>query len=59
MLFYSTSEIDILMIIANNVRISGTDCEEVKVTEKNEVKEMRLLTIETGMRAWVCLDFPV
>lgn len=38
------------MIFANKIRINGTDCEDVKVTEKNEVKEMRLVAITMERR---------
>lgn len=38
------------MIIGNKVSINGTDCEDVKVTEKNEVKEMRLVAVTMERR---------
>lgn len=43
-------KIDIPMIIANKVRINGTDSEDIKVTQKNYVKEMRLVAIGLGRR---------
>lgn len=53
---YSTFEAGILVSTANKVRISGSHCYEVKVTEKNETKEMRLVTAATEITAWTCLD---